>query len=66
VTSVRRRIVEAEGVLTDDDGTVLARAEATFVGAPDEKKAELKARYGFVLTPDAEAKPVAPGTGASA
>ena len=52
VTSVRRRIVETEGVLTAEDGTVLARAEATYVGAPAEKKAELKARYGFVLAPD--------------
>jgi acyl-CoA thioesterase FadM len=61
VTGVRRRIVEAEGVLTDETGTVLARAEATFVGAPDERKAELKARYGFVLTPNDEA--TTPGTG---
>ena len=52
VTSVRRRVVETEGVLTDQNGTVLARAEATFVGAPEDKKAELKARYGFVLVPD--------------
>jgi uncharacterized protein (TIGR00369 family) len=48
VTSTRRRIVEAEGVITDvATGEVLARSTATFVGAPDAKKAELKARYGF-------------------
>ncbi|HEY4751937.1 MAG TPA: PaaI family thioesterase [Candidatus Limnocylindrales bacterium] len=52
VTSVRRRIVETEGTLTDEDGNLLARAEATFVGAPEDKKAELKARYGFVLVRD--------------
>ncbi|MFN8628822.1 MAG: PaaI family thioesterase [Chloroflexota bacterium] len=60
VTSVRRRIVEAEGILTDEHGEVLARAEATFVGAPDDKKAELKARYGFVLVPDEDAAAATP------
>jgi len=50
VTNVRRRIVEAEGVILDPaDGTVLARSTATFVGATDDKKAELKARYGFAI-----------------
>jgi acyl-CoA thioesterase FadM len=61
VTSVRRRIVETEGVLTDADGNLLARATATFVGAQDDKKAELKARYGFVLVPDGEADATMPG-----
>jgi acyl-coenzyme A thioesterase PaaI-like protein len=50
VTSTRRRIVEAAGVLLDAaDGTVLARSTATFVGASEDRKAELKARYGFAL-----------------
>jgi uncharacterized protein (TIGR00369 family) len=49
VLGVRRRIVEAEGVLSDEDGQILARAVATYVGAPEARKAELKARYGFVL-----------------
>jgi len=50
VTSARRRIVEAEGVILDpEDGTVLARSTATFVGAQEGRKAELKARYGFGL-----------------
>ncbi len=57
VTSVRRRLVETEGILTDEDGNVLARAEATFVGAPEDRKAELKAKYGFVLVPDDPATP---------
>ena len=62
VTSVRRRLVETEGVVLDPaDGTVLARAQATFVGASEAKKTELKARYGFVLgEPDA----AAPGSAA--
>jgi uncharacterized protein (TIGR00369 family) len=50
VTSVRRRLIDAEGVLLDAaDGTVLARSTATFVGASEAKKAELKRRYGFAL-----------------
>ena len=61
VTSVRRRIVETEGVLTDEDGNLLARATATFVGAPDDKKAELKARYGFTLVPDGQDADATPG-----
>ena len=56
VVSARRRIVEAEGVLVDaEDGTVLASSTATFVAAPEDKKRELKARYGFrgqASTPD--------------
>jgi uncharacterized protein (TIGR00369 family) len=50
VTAARRRIVEAEGVIVDPvDGTELARATGTYVGAPEARKAELKARYGFAL-----------------
>ena len=48
VVQARRRLVDAEGVILDPaDGAILARAEATFVGASEEKKRELKARYGF-------------------
>ncbi|HYO42630.1 MAG TPA: PaaI family thioesterase [Candidatus Limnocylindrales bacterium] len=54
VTGVRRRLVDAEGVVLDPaDGTILARSTATFVGASAEKKAELKARYGFAVAGDA-------------
>ena len=63
VTNVRRRVVETEGELTDGDGNVLARATATYVGAPEDKKAELKARYGFVLAGDDQTD--TPGTGAA-
>jgi uncharacterized protein (TIGR00369 family) len=56
VLEVRRRLVTAEGVVLDaDDGTLLARAEGTFVGAPEARKEELKARYQFRLEPDAPA-----------
>lgn len=56
VTGVRRRLVDASGVVVDPaSGEVLARAEATYVGAPDARKEELKARYAFRLEPDAPA-----------
>jgi len=52
VTGVRRRLVDAEAVIVDAaDGTVLARAEGTYVGAPDDRKRELKERYAFRLEP---------------
>ncbi len=58
VLSARRRLVEAEGVILDrEDGTLLARSRATFVGASEAKKDELKARYGFTLAADAAATP---------
>ena len=44
-------------ILDREDGTVLARSQATFVGAPEAKKDELKARYGFALAPDVSATP---------
>ncbi len=54
VINVRRRLVQAEGVILDPaDGSILARSEATFVGASASRKAELKARYGFDVAPAA-------------
>jgi uncharacterized protein (TIGR00369 family) len=54
IVEVRKRIVEAAGVLLDPaDGVILARSTATYFGAPEDKKAELKARYGFALDPNA-------------
>ncbi len=67
VLEVRRRLVLVEGEIRDAaDGTLLARAEGTYVGASDARKAELKNRYGFRLEPaepgaqDAE-RPEMPG-----
>jgi uncharacterized protein (TIGR00369 family) len=58
VLSARRRLVEAEGVILDrEDGTLLARSRATFVGASEAKKDELKARYGFTLVAELPATP---------
>jgi uncharacterized protein (TIGR00369 family) len=54
VIEIRRRVVRAAGMLVDaGDGTLLARAEGTFVAAPDDQKEALKARYGFRLERDA-------------
>jgi uncharacterized protein (TIGR00369 family) len=53
VVSVRRRLVEAEGVILDaTDGSILAQSSATYVGAPEEKKRELKERYAFRIEPE--------------
>ena len=63
VVGVRRRLVDAEGVVLDPaDGTVLARGTATFVGAPETRKEELKARYAFRLVdePDAPVRAATP------
>jgi uncharacterized protein (TIGR00369 family) len=61
VLQVRRRIVEAEGVILEPgDGAILARAQGTFVGASEERKQELKARYGFRDVPGAAAPSAAP------
>ena len=58
VRETKRRVIYAEGVLVDaEDGTELARAEATFVGAPEARKQELKERYGFRLEPETPATP---------
>ena len=55
VVSARRRVVEAEGVLRDAAGTILATSTATYVAATDDRKAELKARYGLAFTDEATA-----------
>jgi len=48
VTETRRRIVTASGRIIDaGTGQVLATSEATYVGANEARKAELKARYGY-------------------
>jgi uncharacterized protein (TIGR00369 family) len=55
VVAVRRRLVDAEGVILDpDDGAILARSQATYVGAPEERKRDLKERYAFRIEPDTD------------
>jgi uncharacterized protein (TIGR00369 family) len=53
VVAVRRRLVDAAGVVVDSrTGEVLARGEATYFGAPEARKRELKERYAFRLEPE--------------
>jgi len=53
VVGIRRRLIDAEGIVVDaTTGELLARAEATYVAAPEGRKAELKARYAFRVVPD--------------
>ena len=53
VVGIRRRLIDAEGVVVDAaTGEVLASAQATYVAAPEGRKAELKARYAFRVVPD--------------
>ena len=44
----RRRLLRTDARLIDlSTGDLLATAEATYVAAPDDRKADLKRRYGF-------------------
>ena len=48
VVEAHRRVFRTAAQLVDPgDGTVLAAANATYVAAPDDRKQELKRRYGF-------------------
>ena len=48
VTEARRRLVSTAGRMTNPaTGELLATAQATYVAAPEARKAELKARYGY-------------------
>ena len=52
VVERRRRVIRTEGRLLDlEDGAVLATADAVYVDAPAERKAELKRRYEFRIAP---------------
>jgi acyl-coenzyme A thioesterase PaaI-like protein len=57
ITESRRRLITTAGLVVDPaTGTVLATAEATYVAAPEERKRELKERYGFRLIDATEAE----------
>ena len=48
VTEVRRRLITTAGRIVDQaTGEVLVTAEATYVAAPEDRKRELKQRYGY-------------------
>jgi acyl-CoA thioesterase FadM len=54
VIDVRRRLITTGGRIVDaDTSQLLATAEATFVAAPEERKRELKERYGYRALEDA-------------
>lgn len=53
MTRGRRRVVHAAGEIVDvRDSIVLARSEATYVGATEERKEELRGRYRTRIVPD--------------
>jgi acyl-coenzyme A thioesterase PaaI-like protein len=48
VTEVRRRLITTAGRIVDQaTGELLATADATYVAAPEDRKRELKQRYGY-------------------
>ncbi len=48
VTNVRRRLITTAGRIVDQaTGELLATADATYVAAPEDRKRELKRRYGY-------------------
>ena len=48
VTDVRRRLITTAGQIVDQaTGELLATADATYVAAPEDRKRELKQRYGY-------------------
>jgi acyl-coenzyme A thioesterase PaaI-like protein len=48
VTDARRRLITTAGRIVDPaTDEVLATADATYVAAPEERKRELKSRYGY-------------------
>jgi acyl-coenzyme A thioesterase PaaI-like protein len=50
ITTTRRRLFSTAGQIVDPaTGVILATAEATYVAAPEDRKRELKERYGFRL-----------------
>lgn len=57
ITDARRRVQRTAGRIVDaGDGRELVAAEATYVAAPEARKSELKARYGFVAEPELDAR----------
>lgn len=58
ITRSRRRLVETTARLIDaETGDVLASASGLYVAADDERKRELRERYGFRFTADGDGPP---------
>jgi acyl-coenzyme A thioesterase PaaI-like protein len=61
----RRRVIRTEARLFDPaTGETLATAEGTYVAAPEDRKRELKERYGYRRVPRAAAATTAAGPAA--
>lgn len=56
VTATRRRLITTAGRISDGAGLTLATAEATYLAAPEERRRELRERYGFRLVPEGGAR----------
>lgn len=66
VARMRRRIVETTATLVDHgSGEVLATATGTYVAADDDRKQELRERYGFRLVATASPETVDPAEAAT-
>lgn len=58
VTEIRRRVMRTAGRLIDPvTGEVLATAEGLYLAAPEEKKRQLKERYGLRRVPERDEAP---------
>ena len=51
VIEATRRLFRTRGRILDEDGALLATAEARYVAAPEARKAELRAAYRFHVVP---------------
>jgi uncharacterized protein (TIGR00369 family) len=51
VAEATRRLFRTRGRIIDEDGAILATAEARYVAAPEARKAELRAAYRFHMVP---------------
>jgi acyl-coenzyme A thioesterase PaaI-like protein len=62
----RRRLLRTSGRIVDPtSGDVYATAEGLYVAAPEARRDELKARYGFRLVPEDAPPPEPPARGAA-
>jgi uncharacterized protein (TIGR00369 family) len=61
VVEATRRLFRTHGRIVDEDGAVLATAEARYVAAPEARKAELRAAYRFHMVPVDADPGAAPG-----
>jgi uncharacterized protein (TIGR00369 family) len=61
----RRRLVDTAGHIVDASGTVLARADAVYLAADENRKRELQARYGYRIRAARDGERAADGANAA-